>query len=87
MCWRAVKDNTAGRDCVSCVCTHCGDHTEIKDLPANKDGALCSAAGVKKDDAKPAADKKETLGAAVPHAPSLLLVAATMAAAGMHAFM
>ena len=37
--------------------------------------------------AKKDADKKDELGAAMPRAPSLLLVAATMAAAGMHAFM
>ena len=44
VCVGAVNDNAAGRNCVNCVCTHCGHHDEVKDGPSNRDGALCSAA-------------------------------------------
>ena len=46
VCVCAVKSNDAGYKCVNCACTHCGHHNEIKDSLSNKDGALCSAAGV-----------------------------------------
>ena len=76
--------NPEGCKCVQAKgTTWCQDkncvYYEAKTKADRKD-EKCAAA--KKD-----ADKKDELGAAMPRAPSLLLVAATMAAAGMHAFM
>ena len=66
----------------NCVYYEAKTKADRKDEKCVDDKKTDGPAAAKKD-----ADKKDTLGAAVPRAPSLLLVAATMAAAGMHAFM